>query len=250
MSRRDEKTVMAVELDEGQSGGSRPLRGRGDDAAGFDLADGALPGGDSCGLVWVGTTHSWYWREVCDRRAGIEPGVLTVAEGRAVGQGCPYQPDVRASRYAVTRAAGTAGAAVTLSTQSAEAWAARRWLVMMLAFDRAEGCWVVLARDDHGDQLVVIEINDELTDPRTAAPAQQWAAEWIEEESSDVTLCELDGCGKSMQLRVSEWRTVWLAGLRGYAALFVGTQSCHIPVSDLDPATGSACFCLKREGGA
>ena len=250
MSRRHEETVVAAESDEGGSGGSCPRSTRKDGAAGSNLADGGSTGGSSCGIVWVGTAQSWSWREVCDRRAGLEPGVLTVAEGRAAGQGCPYKPGVRASRYVVTRAAGTAGSAVTLSTPSAAAWAVRRWLVMMLAFDRAEGCWVVLGHDEDGDGLVVFEINDELTDPRTAWPAQQWATKLIEEESSDLTLCELDGCGKNLPVRVSEWRAVWLAGVRGYAALFQGTQSCHIPVTDLDPATGSACFCLKHADAA
>ena len=244
MTRRVMETALAAEPMECSAVGPCAFPGGGESAAGTSAT-----GGDSCGIVWVGTTQSWAWREVCDRRAGFEPDVLTVAEGRAVGQGCPYEPDVRASRYAVTRAAGKPGAAVTLSTQSATAWALRRWLVMLLAYDRAEGCWVLVGRDDDADELVVMEINEELTDPQMVRLAQRWAAEWIETETSGATLCELDGCSKSLRVQVSEWRTVWLAGVRGYAALFVGTQPCHIPVSDLDPATGSGCFCLKRGSG-
>lgn len=199
-------------------------------------------------MVWVGDAYSWSPRDICDRRAGVDKGVLTVAEGRALGRGCPYDPQVRASRYAKTSSA--AGKAhLELNTTYDLMVAIRRWLVGMLAFDRFAGRWVWLDHDDSREGLVVTEVNWDLTSPHAAGPAQQWAAELLSGDGSEVRLCDLQLCGGSVApLRLTEWRSVWYGGIRHYAPLFAGTQTCHIPVSDLDPATGAACFCTKRKG--
>ncbi len=135
-----------------------------------------------------------------------------------------------------------------LTTEADLVRALRRWLVGMVAFDRLEGCWVWLDRDDEMEGLVVTEFNWDLTDPQAAGPAQRWAAEELLcGDGSEVRLCDLPQCRRSFApLRLTEWRTVRYAGIRHFAPLFAGTQPCHIPVSDLDPATGAACFCTKR----
>ncbi|MFI1991784.1 hypothetical protein [Actinoplanes sp. NPDC020271] len=156
---------------------------------------------------------------------------------------------MRASRYSVTSGAGPK-TDVVLKIEADLVWAIRRWLVGMVAFDRFEDCWVWVDRDDAMEGLVVTELNWDLTDPRAVGSAQQWAAkEVLSGDGAPVRLCDLPQCERSVPpLRITEWRTVWYAGLRHYAPLFAGTQPCHIPVTDLDPATGAACFCTKRAG--
>ncbi|GAA0481250.1 hypothetical protein Aca07nite_88550 [Actinoplanes capillaceus] len=173
--------------------------------------------------------------------------ILTVAGGTAPRHGCPYDQRVRSSRYAVALAAGDKPAAVVLDTEADLGWALRRWLVGMVAFDRRDSCWVWLDRDENRDALVVGEANEDLTDPRAAVLAQQWAAGLLLDEDSDVRLSDLCLCGSLPPPRLTEWRTVWYAGIRHYAPLFAGTAACHVPVSDLRPATGTECCCTERE---
>lgn len=204
-----------------------------------------------CGAIWVGSGPSWSPRDLLrGRGAGREEGVLTAIEGRRVEAGCPHTPQLRASRYETPRPPGSAGTAITLSTEAELKWAMRRWLMLLLAFDRAEGCWVLLEPDEDRASLTVGEIYEELTDPLAAEAAQEAVAEELADEArlGEIRMCELSECPTPVQFRVTEWRAVWHAGHRGYAPLFAGSQACHIPVTDLDPATGSACFCRKRAG--
>ncbi|MEV6350075.1 hypothetical protein [Actinoplanes sp. NPDC051851] len=161
--------------------------------------------------------------------------------------GCRQGVQVRASRFAVALGAGERSAVLVLETEADLAWAIRRWLVGMVAFDRRDGCWVWLDHDEELKGLIVGEINEDLTDPQAVVQAQQWAAEVLRAGETGHRFCDQPACDvMSAPLRITEWRTVWFAGIRHYAPLFASTMACLVPASDLDPATGAECRCTER----
>jgi hypothetical protein len=177
----------------------------------------------------------------------VEHGVLTFADKAAPCRDCRVNGQVLASRYAAALGVGETAAAVVLDNEDDLGWALRRWLIGMVAFDRRDECWVWLAPDENLVGLIVNEINKDLTDPRAAVPAQQWAAEVILAGNSGLLPCASPRCvSMLLSLRLTGWRTVWFAGIRHYAPLFAGTLACHVPVADLNLATGAEFCCPER----
>ena len=118
---------------------------------------------------------------------------------------------------------------------------AAAWLRRVLAFHRADSCWVLYGPSDDYDRLIGTDVNETLRSPDDLAEAQRWAITLIDRD--DELFQHEHNLTRHVGLQVTEWRPVQFGAQHGYTPLFNITQRCAVNVGDLDPATGEDCPC-------